>query len=588
MFNTETVKIVGGANNRWGQVYAEDAFFLLLEIEGIEQAAEIGHRIIEKVRKGYEELEEKNLNSIKKLFRSLKTEGKLTLMVGVLAEDILYLLGQGEGEVLLKRKEACSKVLSGQGSSSGILEDEDVVVFFSPTFKRLVPSWEIKERLGTGSLREIEEYLASRVQGADENEGAAGLLVRFSQIDKKKRESKLKKLTNKIFTKIKPWVDFLKNHQAFQFKEKLRIEKGRRLTASVGLILTILLFVSLVLGNFQKERTAHKEEIKKLKEEVSPQIQEGEALLELNVFQARRVLSEAKNSLEAALSTFKNKSKEREEAEKLLEEVNRLLALAQKNFRLDQAPVFFDLAWIKEGASGSSLALYKDSLVVLDGKTGSVYQFSLTSKKSQILGAGQALVSAFKIAVHGEEAFIMLTGKEAKIINPKGEVVIENDKEWQEIIDIAAYAGNLYLLDKGGAIWKYPQTETGFGARRDYLAKDIKPDFSWASSISIDGAVWVLNGGRVTKFLAGVPESFSLQEFEEDLKEPIDFFTNEESKNIYLLDKEGKIVIFDKEGRYHAQYSWARLSQITDFVVSESLQKILVLLDGKLYAIEIK
>ena len=55
-------------------------------------------------------------------------------------------------------------------------------------------------------------------------------------------------------------------------------------------------------------------------------------------------------------------------------------------------------------------------------------------------------------------------------------LVVEADEEWGEMIDLRAFGGNLYLLDKKGEIWKYPGVESGFGAYRLWLKGD-KPDF---------------------------------------------------------------------------------------------------------------
>jgi hypothetical protein len=48
------------------------------------------------------------------------------------------------------------------------------------------------------------------------------------------------------------------------------------------------------------------------------------------------------------------------------------------------------------------------------------------------------------------------------------------------------------------------------------------------------------------------------------------------------------VVVLDKDGVYLTQYRWSQNIDINDFVVSESIKKILLLSRDKIYSIDLK
>ena len=154
-----------------------------------------------------------------------------------------------------------------------------------------------------------------------------------------------------------------------------------------------------------------------------------------------------------------------------------------------------------------------------------------------------------------------------------------------DVVAIGSFAGNLYLLDKEkGTIYKYQGSQ---GEKRNYLASDVHPDFGNAASMAIDGAIWVLfSDGRVTKFIQGVPESLTLQGLDTPLSSPTVLYTDDESDQLYILDKGNKrVVVAKKDGTYSSQYVWEGIKDVTDIVASEKEKKIFLLSGSKIYVI---
>ena len=167
----------------------------------------------------------------------------------------------------------------------------------------------------------------------------------------------------------------------------------------------------------------------------------------------------------------------------------------------------------------------------------------------------------------------------------------KKDEEWGEIGDLAAFAQNLYLLDKtNGQILKYVGVEDGFSSPRNYLVKDIKPDFSKSLSLTIDGSVWVLNSDNtVAKFVQGNPQNFNITGVEPSLTSPTKIFASEDTKNVYFLESgKNRVVVLDKDGVYQAQYLWDGISTVTDLIALEDSKNILLIAGPKIYSLNLK
>jgi len=301
-------------------------------------------------------------------------------------------------------------------------------------------------------------------------------------------------------------------------------------------------------------------------------------------------LNEAKEILEADRDEFGKGSKERRKIEELLEKTKTALKEAEKVYKLNEAALFFDPVFLKDKAFGEDLALYKNSLAILDKKQSTLYYLSLEDKKGEILAGGEKLEGSKVVGIHGDKVYV-LSGEgviETELRAQSSELRIKKDNEWGEIVDLVAYRGNIYLLDKKGEILKYLRTDEGF-AKRNYLGAEAETDFSSVSSMAIDGEIWVGKSNEILRFSLGARKEFLPEGLEKDLGSHLLIYTDEDCDNLYILDKkEARVVVLNKEGEYQAQYEWQKLSFADDIVVSEKEKMILVLVEGKIYGIEIK
>jgi hypothetical protein len=241
---------------------------------------------------------------------------------------------------------------------------------------------------------------------------------------------------------------------------------------------------------------------------------------------------------------------------------------------------------------GERLALYKKNVSILDSKNKTIYQLSLDSKAGEAVAGDKDANDAKFIAIGTKIYFYTDKDgvKEIDSVTKKTKTIIKKDEAWGGVGDLAAFGSNLYLLDKtNGLIIKFVGTDDGFSSGQAYLAKDVKPDFSKSISLTIDGAVWVLNSdGTVVKFIQGRPDNFSPSGIEPSLSKPTRIFTSEDTKNVYFLESsKNRIVVLGKDGVYQAQYLWSG-APASDLIVLEDSKKILLLSGSKIYSLNLK
>ena len=131
-----------------------------------------------------------------------------------------------------------------------------------------------------------------------------------------------------------------------------------------------------------------------------------------------------------------------------MDQVNQALKEAERVYKLAHVPPFFDPEFLKDGAFGEKIALYKKSLAILDRRENTLYHLLLKEKKGKILAGGEKLKGSSLVGIHGDKVYVLSNGGivETDVSTQKSTVKINKDKDWGEIVDLSAYRGNVYLL----------------------------------------------------------------------------------------------------------------------------------------------
>ncbi|MBI4130470.1 hypothetical protein HY468_04090 [Candidatus Roizmanbacteria bacterium] len=578
---TKTAAIVGPPNHRWGQTFIHSHLFVVIEIDHHEQAATVGHDLINTIEERYQTSSDISLATVKQLILDLPLPAQTSLLVGVLHKNILYVTGHGEGNVFILRNDTFGAIFSGNGAVSGRLEQNDTAFFCSPTFTTLSEKLLKQESTAYSQFEELEEILARNLHQLDAASGAACLIVRYEAVPESHEASHASLITS---PSVPSKFDAIRQLLGRVTKTSyMPSTKSQRITILIGMLLLMLLITSLVVGTEHRKRMQQKESFERVLGVATEAMGKAGEIIAFNEPEAKQLLTDAKQQVETSLPNFPSDSTERKELEKFLADIDTKLARAERKFILADVPLFFDITWIKEDGSGNRLGIFEDLLVILDRNHQSLYNLSLAKKQSSILVSRAELSSATAVTVHGTKIFILLTdGK--RIVDEGFNEIAQLDQSWGEMSSLESFAANLYLLDATGKIWKYTRLEEGYSKPANWLSDEASVDLANVRDMSIDGNIWVLTEDDVLKFTGGSPDIFFLKE--ETLTSPKALYTNETINKLYILDGE-RIVVFTKEGKYAEQYLWNKLGRAEDLVVVPSLKKILVLIEGKIYGIDL-
>jgi hypothetical protein len=238
-------------------------------------------------------------------------------------------------------------------------------------------------------------------------------------------------------------------------------------------------------------------------------------------------------------------------ADKLLITENGLIITTRQN-----ADVFYSLPFPGEAKSGNFIptelpkdknwlqaVVYKNNLILL-AEDNSFYNYDFTSKTTSRLDNLSSSSAQFQ--------------------------------------GITTFGNNLYLLEAtSGQIIKCPALENC----QNWLGQ--KGDFESASSLAIDGSIFVLfTDGKIAKYFNGARESIIKPKIKPLSSGFEKIFTDYDFKNIYLLDKEQKrIIVIDKKGNLIKQYFSSSFENAKDIQISSDEKTIYVLSENKIYEI---
>jgi hypothetical protein len=236
--------------------------------------------------------------------------------------------------------------------------------------------------------------------------------------------------------------------------------------------------------------------------------------------------------------------------------------------------------------------VYKTDLLVLDGKTGVVGEVDLKTKQAELVGGGDLIRGAKLLSASGSRVAVWSDAGviEVNVAGKTSGYLVKPDSEWQRLVGLGIFGGNVYLLDAGtNEIWRYPSMTQGVGGKQRWLGAGITPNLAQAVDMTIDGDVWVgLKTGEVYRYRRGAKETFTMSGLNQPIQELAVIYTDENSEHVYLLDRSQKrVVVLNKTGEYVKQYTWSGMAGVSDMVVVESEGKIYLLSGSEIYAINL-
>lgn len=556
----------------WGQVLISPTGYGIVEIsDPMGEAQSRGVRVLSQLGKKLSS-QITSLSGVEDAVNAVWETGVTSLVVLVPVGRVVYLVLRGAGMVYVKRGMEVASLMHTEGGVSGEVREGDTLLLVSQGFSRMLTHEDIVSTFDHLPPTEVAENLTVRLHEKPGGEGSVALVF-----DVHIEEAPL------------PIIQAPPVPRPHFFRS-LRHDP-KRLTRVAAIAITSLFLVSVVVGVWKQTVAKKNEQVASVLSDARHSFEEGVALLELNPVKGRERLGEAKSLLEPLMTSINPRTREGRDVKLLLDLVNDNLT---QSLQITEGvlSLFYDMELMKKGASVTSFALEGTSLAVADEMGQTMYRLDIATKKATVVAGGDQTEGTSLVALHGETVYALTpSGIVAINSDKKPAVVVSKHDNWGNVSSLVSFGGNLYLLDTAKSrIWKYVAVEQGFSDIREYLNPDTLPDLTSATGMTIDAAVWVgTKTGKIFRFVQGQEETFFPKGVEPGLGTDIIVYVTDETKNLYILDRSNnRVVVLDKDGTYLAQYRFSPDSHPTNLVVSEEQKKILLLVSGKLYSIDLR
>ena len=467
---------------------------------------------------------------------------ELEITAAVFWQGIWYFVTNGAGRVYVKRGPTLSAVLSGEGkisSSSGKAEEGDLILLGNNLFFQNLPTERVRQALETSSPALAAEALSPFLV-KEERLGAAALVVKLEE-GEASEEGKMEGEKKRDFSGMKTSL----------------AKYGK--PAALGLF--VLLLIGAAFWGIGKKKESALSKNREILGQAEEKIIQAEALADLNPLQAKTILEEQKAALEKISGDEELETKKKD----LLNRLEQLLAEVNKPEEApppeEEWPVFLETEEV------SDMANLGKTIYILSSGAGKILQIDWEEKTSAVF-LGDEKIGKMRFIVPQLNKMLLLADDGVyQADKSKLSPIIEKEESWGKIVGMSSWLGNLYLLDSAkDQIWQYPATASGFGAIQEWI-KEKKQDFSDQAKITIDGAVWIVDQGKVFRYWKGYEEKvFS----PEGLGKEVLPYTTADFDRLYLWDKEkGKLVFLNKEdGKVEGEKNIGRIEGGSSFIVS--------------------
>lgn len=549
----------------WSQAYNAGKLFAVISLSKIaseENAKDylniLGKDVIETLEQEFFSIENKDLVSIKSAFetasKKIPQDIEVSFVASSIVRNIIYIFYTGDTRVSIKRADEFGVLVDSKeketGATSGMVKNEDTLIFQTKHFKELVPTNILVASLDHQPPNDIAEALAPIIH-REEKSGAAAVILQYKS--QESEELSLKKSEEKEPENISEKSKFDLGGIFSPLASIIKIPKVGGISHSRKLILTIAIIVAILLAVvvFLSVKKQNETKLNTLFESVYSKAQEkykgGESLVPLNKNLARDNFNEVYKILTDNRDKFPKNSTQEKQILELLDKTQKALGETS------------GINSVQAKQESEDVSLLLETLV----KENSDY---VTQDDKNIYFVKNGIVSLDKG-------------------NDKEKTIIKTENLPSNIGGFGVYNGNVYILDKDKSqIYKFAGASY---SKSNYFSSP--PSLSNAKAIAIDGSVWILSDGNVAKYTKGNSDNLNVTRLDRPLSNPTRIFTNADTDNVYILDNgNSRIIVINKSGEYQAQYQAGILKGAKDFEVKEKDKIIYILSGGKIYSIKLQ
>ncbi len=241
---------------------------------------------------------------------------------------------------------------------------------------------------------------------------------------------------------------------------------------------------------------------------------------------------------------------------------------------------------ITSEVSIEGLTIAGGSAYLLDSRGGRIIAISLTSETPPAIlfqqgetYGGIPAQSPIFIAWEGDETegrlLILDSERKLFVLQPGSSpepLPLRRTNAWTSVAAIAAFDGNLYILDPlGNQVQRYFPTADGFDSEPG-PALPGEPDLEDAVALAVEGDIFILRrDGQILHFQAGAEVGFSLAGIDRPLRGPSGISVVSISEEIYITDAGNKrIVVSSLDGVFRRQLVSADFTDLRAIAVDST------------------
>ncbi len=360
---------------------------------------------------------------------------------------------------------------------------------------------------------------------------------------------------------------------------------SRRTKIASGLLIFCLIALAIGL-NIWRQQAAHAALARQFEQTVQS-VEEKRAAAEAsliydNTDQARTLLAEAQALIDSAPSD----TPEHQEAIKSLQDKLNISLFTLRGATPVAPKILGDLNTLEAGDQWQEAILIDGSIYALTSQ-GNLWNYSdLNSEFTKIeLTKGTAGDPIHATAT--KTGFLFIDGARhlgrtnltAKTMNP----IVSGTEKLTSLEDLAVYNDNLYVLTAGAQqIIKMRPQGDGYEAGTAWITSR-NSDLSKATAMAVDGDIYVITGANIVKFSSGHEGALTLGQIDPALQNPIAIWTALESKYLYLLEPtEKRVIVYDKQGKFIAQYLSDGFQTGRELLVREDKKEVIVVTETQI------
>lgn len=572
----------------------------------------LGRELITRLQEEfYGNLTDKPFNALRDATQKISDEfrknfGDIEMVAISVVDDVVYSSAIGGSGVMIFRNGSLGKILESEKekvvSASGFPKSGDMVLLATKRFFNRIPHGVIKAALSSESPSSAVENFGPLLLGSENGDDVGLIVIKFeassnagtfpvSVVSKSinfpekignsfkfNYKQKAQSFFDSLSKRIPQRKIYLKNEQIPEISSE-----GKKLTFTIAAILLALLAISIGLGIRQKGVNDLKNKYEGILQQAQNEVDQAISLASVDSQKSRDLFSDS----EQKLNQIRSMKIDDPKVDLLAAKINASRAAILGEY-IQTPQMFLDLTLLSSGFKGDTISFSGGTIFILDKGGQRIVSVDISTKKSLVVAGPSVLSSPQTLAAYETKVFVLEGDGIYEVDSGPVKVI---DKTWPGDTFIAAFAGNIYVMDKSGnQIYRYQGQNNTFPVKENWLSAGTNVDFSGAVQMIVDGSIYILYpNSKILKFSQGSPQVFSLKGITPNIGRVDAIYASPENQYLYLLDRAGsRVVVTDKKGNYKAQYVDPLISSAINLVASEADKKIILLTGDKLFSMNIQ